>query len=390
MSNNKPTYYLYVKKCPHCELKYFGFTKSVNPYLYEGSGTYWISHRQKYDTRRPETLEIWGFDDREICSEFALTFSFENNIVDSPAWANLKWEDGEYHGWFGYNTKGKTYEEIYGDEKALQLKLSRAESNSRRGATDKTKQKISDALSGRIAYNNGITEIHLPSSHFPPEGYVKGGLPLSDERKISIGLASANRSEKTKKKMSSSQKKRFAENPVPPEQCSAISKRMKGMTWEQLYGKEKADIFRQAHIERTRKLASSLSENQKKRRSESLSKSLTGKPKPETHKEKLKHGIPMVNLIFLLIKMTQIFQRSLVWAELRTNNKLQKVIKFGSRLENLMPVCIKILLSLPVGDRDILRIIYKFIIRQYEILDPRNNVTIHDHIVQAGMLLMDP
>ena len=37
---------------------------------------------------------MWGFDDAELCTEFALKFSKQNNIVLSDQWANLIEENG--------------------------------------------------------------------------------------------------------------------------------------------------------------------------------------------------------------------------------------------------------------------------------------------------------
>lgn len=46
--------------------------------------------RQKYI----KTIELWGFDDQKLCTEFALKFSEDNNIVKSEEWANLTPENG--------------------------------------------------------------------------------------------------------------------------------------------------------------------------------------------------------------------------------------------------------------------------------------------------------
>ena len=80
--------YLYVKQHSITKLKYFGMTRS-NPFKYFGSGYYWKSHIKKYGKPHIKTLEVWGFDDQELCTEFALKFSKDNNIVESKEWANL-------------------------------------------------------------------------------------------------------------------------------------------------------------------------------------------------------------------------------------------------------------------------------------------------------------
>jgi hypothetical protein len=88
------TIYLYVKQHSITKLKYFGKTQSSNPYKYPGSGSYWSKHIRKHGKSHILTLEIWGFDDQQLCTEFALKFSEENNIVESKDWANLRPENG--------------------------------------------------------------------------------------------------------------------------------------------------------------------------------------------------------------------------------------------------------------------------------------------------------
>lgn len=86
MKNN--IIYLYVKQQEITGLKYFGMT-TRNPFEYRGSGKYWLRHIRKYGLYNIKTLNVWGFDDINLCKDFALKFSVENNIVDSMEWANL-------------------------------------------------------------------------------------------------------------------------------------------------------------------------------------------------------------------------------------------------------------------------------------------------------------
>lgn len=84
--------YLYVKSHNVTGLKYFGKTIQ-NPFKYKGSGKHWVRHIKKhgYDV----TTEIVGqFETEEEAKEFALSFSKENDIVESNSWANLKEENG--------------------------------------------------------------------------------------------------------------------------------------------------------------------------------------------------------------------------------------------------------------------------------------------------------
>lgn len=87
------TIYLYIKKCSHCNLHYFGRTIR-NPLKYKGSGSHWKNHIKKYNSI-PETIQTFSFDSQEEASNFALKFSFQNNIVKSNEWANLIKEDAK-------------------------------------------------------------------------------------------------------------------------------------------------------------------------------------------------------------------------------------------------------------------------------------------------------
>jgi hypothetical protein len=89
----KPTY-LYVKQHNITGLKYFGKT-SKNPYAYQGSGKYWISHIKQHGRKYVKTLWVSEvFTDKVNLVVAALKFSFENDIVNSMEWANLKIENG--------------------------------------------------------------------------------------------------------------------------------------------------------------------------------------------------------------------------------------------------------------------------------------------------------
>lgn len=86
--------YLYVKQHSITKLKYFGKTMKRDPFKYLGSGTRWLKHINKHGKNQVVTLDVWGFDDEELCSRFALEFSEKHNIVDSAEWANLRPENG--------------------------------------------------------------------------------------------------------------------------------------------------------------------------------------------------------------------------------------------------------------------------------------------------------
>lgn len=75
-------------------LKYFGKTTCNNPEKYKGSGIYWKRHLKIHGYN--VTTEIFGkYDDIELCEIAATKFSIENNITNSPLWANLQDENGK-------------------------------------------------------------------------------------------------------------------------------------------------------------------------------------------------------------------------------------------------------------------------------------------------------
>lgn len=142
--------YLYIKQHNVTKLKYFGKT-TRNPYTYNGSGKYWKQHISKHGLEI-STLHVYEFDDLVKCRDFALEFSKVNNIVESAEWANLKFENGCDGGdtsqFINYtkthsSVKGKTYEEIYGIDKAAELKKQRSSSNksTKRGVRMSAEQK---------------------------------------------------------------------------------------------------------------------------------------------------------------------------------------------------------------------------------------------------------
>jgi hypothetical protein len=143
-------YYLYVKTHRITGLQYLGFTSHKNPHTYTGSGTYWNLHLKKhgynYDTKilhkciSKSAIKAWG-----------LFYSKLWSVSTSKKWANLKDENGDGGGCFGAvngmfgkthtnqvksalreraikQFKGKSYEELYGIEKATQLKKLRSRS----------------------------------------------------------------------------------------------------------------------------------------------------------------------------------------------------------------------------------------------------------------------
>ena len=170
------TYYLYIKRCSHCELKYFGVTIR-NPFIYRGSGKYWNAHLKSHKCKH-DTIEVFGFDDFELCQEFAILFSIEHDIVASDQWANLKEETGGAGGRPSFETRflmraaklGKKHSEEHarniglgntGKKRSVQFSLNQSNMqkennwNLGRKHTQESSDKKSKALIGRV-----ITQEH--------------------------------------------------------------------------------------------------------------------------------------------------------------------------------------------------------------------------------------
>lgn len=129
------TIYLYVKTHKKTGLKYLGKTSARNPHTYPGSGFYWKKHLNAhgydYDTEILKECQT-----NEEIAEWGLYYSKLWDVVASNEWANLTEESGSggnngviwteemrqkaskrNKGQISLN-KGKTYEELYGPEKA--------------------------------------------------------------------------------------------------------------------------------------------------------------------------------------------------------------------------------------------------------------------------------
>ena len=144
------TIYLYKKTHNKTGLQYLGKT-TQDPFKYKGSGKRWGNHINKhgYDVTTEILKEC---STNEEIKEWGIHYSNLWNIVDSREWANLKPEYGDGGGIFGKGNgmygkthtdevkaargkdaairfKGKSYEELYGKEKADSLKSMRSASS---------------------------------------------------------------------------------------------------------------------------------------------------------------------------------------------------------------------------------------------------------------------
>ena len=141
--------YLYVKRCEHCGLQYFGKTINFNINKYLGSGHYWLRHIKKYG-KNISTLETWAFSDPLKAKEFALKFSKDNNIAESKEWANLILEDG-----------------LDGNSSAVITQELR--DKFRKANTGKNNPSY-----GTIWINNGAENLKIKKTDIIPIGWLKG------------------------------------------------------------------------------------------------------------------------------------------------------------------------------------------------------------------------
>jgi hypothetical protein len=180
------TIYLYHKRHRKTGLNYFGKTKT-DPYKYNGSGKYWVSHINKYGPDI-ETVQVWEFAELTECNNFALEFSAKNNIVESKSWANLKVENGLDGGFDGYKWYTKGTEELLSSvHPGLEWVLGRK--------NNKAQNK------GLFWFNNGIEQKFCKEA--PDKGWIKGMLvnpsrnlprgPYSEKRRKANSIAQRNR-----------------------------------------------------------------------------------------------------------------------------------------------------------------------------------------------------
>ena len=157
-------YYLMVKKHNVTNLKYLCQTRRKEPYLYSGSGKYWLQHLEKhgYDI----STEILGtFETKQSLQEAGKYYSELFNIVASDDWANLRIEDGDG------GDSSKTPQYIAG----MSSRRSYAgKENTNYGKVGAMSGRIGTMLN-KIWCNNGCEE-HL--CDVKPSGWVAGRLKV--------------------------------------------------------------------------------------------------------------------------------------------------------------------------------------------------------------------
>jgi len=153
------TIYLYVKTHRVTKLKYFGKTVR-DPYKYRGSGKYWKAHLKVhgYDI---DTVVIAEYQNTEEAKDFALTFSKNNDIVNSSEWANLI-EENAVNG--GDASKNIDYSYLIGNSHMI----------GNRGNTFAKGTIGNKASSGRIWITDGVITKSIRSTDPIPENFRKG------------------------------------------------------------------------------------------------------------------------------------------------------------------------------------------------------------------------
>jgi hypothetical protein len=222
------TIYLYKKTHNKTGLQYLGKTKSTNPHLYQGSGSYWTDH-----------INVHGYDvtteilrecsSNEEVREWGIYYSKLWNIVyerdqsGKKTWANLKEETGD-GGWevnpfLGKNhsektkqalsefRQGKTYEELMGTEKA-----------------SRTKAKQSSKRKGSIPYNKGKTFEELYGDK-APEYRAKMARPGSQNGSYGKMPSDEQRAKKSKEKLD-----------TPKKVCYYCNKSVDAMNYSRWHG----------------------------------------------------------------------------------------------------------------------------------------------------------
>lgn len=162
--------------------KYFGktskwFTSEDLQENYHGSGTYWSKHIKKHGD--DVTMEIYKIcslneNDDDYVKPIALSFSEENDIINSKEWANLMFENGLDGSSIGAKRSDETKIKISEGMKKRAIHPMLGKKHS-----DETKAKISESSKGKK---------HTEESKAKMSSDRKGRL-TSDETRAKISAA---------------------------------------------------------------------------------------------------------------------------------------------------------------------------------------------------------
>ena len=178
------TIYLYIKQCTHCDLKYFGKTRTEDPqypYKYSGSGVRWSRHLKAHNIKHPKTLQVFSFEIQREAEHFAFYFSKENNIVESKEWANLQEENAKDGNPEGYVTPQEIKDKI---SKSL------SKENHPNWGKKRSKEDCATMSAAQSKEKHRNWGKHLPQSTKDAISKTMKGLTYSKERRenISKGL----------------------------------------------------------------------------------------------------------------------------------------------------------------------------------------------------------
>lgn len=224
MSSNtiyQPTW-LYIKQHNQTGLKYFGKHLGKDPYKYKGSGLRWTNHLNVHGN---DVTTIWCqlFESEAELKSYALEFSLNNNIVESQEWANLIPENGNCGG----SNKGTPKTEEH------KLKIGKA--NSGTVMSEEQKAHLSALNTGKKVSEETLAKRKKTWEVKTAEGYKRPkakkdpwnkGIKMSAEHRANMGAPKGQ---------------------VPWNK--GIPTSLKGKTYEDIYGPEKAAELRQSRRE---------------------------------------------------------------------------------------------------------------------------------------------
>lgn len=177
---------LYLKTHNETGLKYLGFTKN-DPYIYLGSGKYWVSHIKKYGTNITTEI-LFQSEYKEDIKNKGKYYSHLWNIVESREFANLTIEEATGGATFkGRKHKPESIQKMKDSKKGIEfseehrLKLSQSHKGTRTGNdnhfygkkhTNETKLKMSESLTGKIRSNEFKANLSILYKGIPKKKIV--------------------------------------------------------------------------------------------------------------------------------------------------------------------------------------------------------------------------
>jgi len=126
-------------------LQYLGYT-SQDPYTYKGSGKYWSRHLKKHGNN-VHTEILFESNNKEEIKNQGIYYSQLWNIVNDPTWANLKEESGS-GGAMGEESRKIVSSKMKGRSKSDEWKINHSKIMTGKLHSDKAKINHSKAMSG--------------------------------------------------------------------------------------------------------------------------------------------------------------------------------------------------------------------------------------------------